>query len=393
MFPDSTAADSAAAAAAADSVGVPQRDVFDVVSEILHGERVEMQLEGGREQGLHWVILPSFSYNPVYGFAIGASASGAGKMGESEKTRISKLAFSGNWSTTGQIQALSQGDLYLKGGDVLLRIDARYLDTTRPTFNLGSVDLGAEEFPVDYRMVRCYATLNRRIQKEVYAGLGYHLDSFDDIVDQRARDGEITPYVTYSGGNPDGARSAGISVNLLADARSNPVNPRSGYYIGSTFRANLEGLGSESNWQEMWTELRVYPHLPKDSPHRLAFWIWTWFSFGEPPFLNLPSIGGDTYGRSGRGYLQGRIRSQNMAYIETEYRRELRADGLLGMVAFLNLTSASDPDTGTLGQLDAGGGAGVRLKFSKQSDTNLAVDLGWSRDRSVGVFIGTTEVF
>ncbi len=373
------------------STAVAQRDIFDVLSEILHGPRVEPRIESKDEQGLHWVILPTFSYNPVYEFAIGASASGAGRIGGSP--RISRISLSGNWATIGQIQALTQGDLYSRSGSYFLRVDARYLDTTRPTFALGPVEAGHEEFPVEYKLIRGYATLNRHVQNEVYAGLGVHLDSFTDIFDQRAADGESTPYVTYSGGNPTDARSAGISVNLLADARDNPVNPRAGYYIGSSFRANITELGSDTNWQEMWTELRVYPHVPRDSRNRLAFWIWTWFTFGEPPFLNLPSVGGDTYGRSGRGYLQGRIRARNVAYIETEYRRELRDDGLLGMVGFLNLTSASVGGTGVLGKMDPGGGAGLRIKFSKQSDTNLAIDLGWGEDDSFGVFIGTTEVF
>ena len=378
-----------------DSVAsVESRDVFDVISKLLHGERIEPALEGGDvSTGLAWVVLPSFSYNPVYGFAIGGSASGAGRIDGRPTSRISMLSLGANYSTTEQIQVQARGDLYLNQNEFLLKADCRYLDTSRPTFGLGPVTPGQEEYPMDYKLVRTYVTGLWSVGGPAYAGIGYHLDAFADIVDERAQNGELTPYVVYTGSPASSALSSGLSMNLLGDGRDNPVNPRQGFYISSSFRTYLKELGSDENWQEMLAEFRTYPRLPVSSRNRLCFWLQTWFTFGHAPYLNLPNIGGDTYGRSGRGYIQGRIRSADMIYAEAEYRLELMKDGLLGAVGFLNMTWTTLLGDEVFGKANDGGGVGLRMKFSKRSDTNLTIDAGWGEEDSFGCFIGTTEIF
>jgi hypothetical protein len=227
----------------------------------------------------------------------------------------------------------------------------------------------------------------------VYVGLGVHYDDYFDIFDERAALGEETPYTEYSGGNPTDMLAVGISFNVLADSRDNIANPTSGYYLSASFRDFLEGMGSDRNWQEFWTELRVYPHLPGNSPHILGFWAYSWFSFGNVPYLGLPAIGWDTQGRSGRGYLQGRIRGESQIYVESEYRRQLRRDGLLGLVLFGSLTVTTTPEERTFGRPDKAAGVGLRVKFNKRSNTNLAIDWGHGEGDSSGWFLALTEVF
>jgi hypothetical protein len=118
-------------------------------------------------------------------------------------------------------------------------------------------------------------------------------------------------------------------------------------------------------------EMRVYPHVPRQSRNVLAFWLYSWMSFGRAPYLNLPANGWDTYGRGARGYLQGRIRGTSQIYVESEYRWSLTRDGLLGMVAFLNATGTTDEESGTFGRTDWGGGVGLRIKLNKHANTNV----------------------
>jgi hypothetical protein len=155
----------------------------------------------------------------------------------------------------------------------------------------------------------------------------------------------------------------------------------------------MKTLASDDNWQELWIEMRLYPHVPKLGPHVLGFWLYSWLTFGPAPYLNLPSSGWDTYGRASRGYLQGRIRGANQLYFETEYRRRLTADGLLGGVVFVNGTVTTDPQTNIFSRADAGFGVGLRLKFNKHTNTNLTVDYGWGQSHSRGLFLGMSEVF
>ena len=319
-------------------------------------------------------------------------ATGAGQRGFAG-ARYSSLSVSGNVSTTGQVQAQVRGDLFSLSGEYLMKGDFRYLDTERSTWGLGPLSGLQQEYPMDFTLYRAYATFYRVASGPVFVGIGYHYDEFNEIVDQRAVQGDITPFTTYSGGALTQTVASGVSVNVLGDTRDNLVNPSSGYYLSMSFRNYLKNLGSDTNWQEMWVEMRVYPHVPKRSKNVLAFWLYTWFSFGPAPYLNLPSNGWDTYGRASRGYLQGRIRGANQVYLETEYRWALTRDGLWGAVAFVNLVGTTNPETQVFGKADVGAGLGLRVKFNKRANTNLTIDFGWGRDGSNGLFLGMSEVF
>ncbi|HEU4365321.1 MAG TPA: hypothetical protein VFT13_07630 [Candidatus Krumholzibacteria bacterium] len=377
-----------AIAVGAEADEVPQRDVFD----LLFKKDVEPEISATTRTGLSWAILPTFSYNPVYGVALGLMATGAGQRG-STRARYSSLSVSGNVSTTGQVQAQVRGDLFSVSGEYLMKGDFRYLDTERSTWGLGPLSEDQEEYPMDFTLYRAYATIYRVASGPVFVGLGYHYDEFNEIVDQRAEQGDITPFTTYSGGALVQTVASGVSINVLGDTRDNLVNTSQGYYLSMSFRNYLKNLGSDTNWQEMWVEMRVYPHVPKRSKNVLAFWLYTWFSFGPAPYLNLPSNGWDTYGRGGRGYLQGRIRGADQVYLETEYRWALTRDGLWGAVAFVNLISTTNPETQVFGKADVGAGVGLRIKFNKRANTNLTIDHGWGRDGSRGFFLGMSEAF
>jgi hypothetical protein len=391
-----TAADTSAVAdtSVADTTGtdVPQRDVFDLLNQYVLKRRIEPELSATTRTGLSWAILPTFSYNPVYGVALGLTATGAGQRG-STLARYSSLSLSGNVSTTGQVQAQARGDVFSNSGEFLTRIDFRYLDTKRSTWGLGPLNSNQQEYPMSFELLRGYATVYRVASGPVFVGLGYHYDQFRDIVDERAEAGEDTPFTDYSGDGVTLTTASGLSINILGDTRDNLVNPSSGYYLSMSLRNYAKAAGSDKNWQEWWAEMRVYPHVPKQSRNVLAFWLYTWFTFGPAPYLNLPSDGWDTYGRASRGYLQGRIRGANQIYLESEYRVALSNDGLWGAVVFANLIATTSPDTQTLGRADPGGGAGLRVKFNKHSATNLTIDYGFGRNRSSGLYLGLSEIF
>src|SRR4029079_14101345 len=131
-------------------------------------------------------------------------------------------------------------------------------------------------------------------------------------------------------------------------------------------RTYMKSLGSDVSHQMLWSDFRAYVHPFAAKRNTLAIWNYLWFTFGTPPYLDLPSIGWDTYGRSGRGYVQGHLRGVNMAYAETEYRLPISRNGLFGAVAFLNAVTASNPTTGqTIFDAFAPGyGIGLRINMN-----------------------------
>ncbi len=392
VAPDSVETADTLAAATEPADTVPQVDAMDLLNWYVLGKDRTLKSQVEFDAGLKWALLPTISYNPVYGAAFGVLLSGAGRRG-TRVSHYSNISVSANYSTQGQVQLQLRGDIFSPGEDYLLAADFRHLDTERSTWGLGPIEEQAGEYPMEFLLQRFYTTAFRRVNGPVYLGLGFHFDHFTNIVDVRAEAGEETPYTEYSGGLLTSTRAVGLSINLLADTRDNLVNAKSGYFLNWSFRDYLADLGSDNNWQELWVEARVYPHLPVKSNNVLAFWMYGWMTFGHAPYLNLPSNGWDTYGRGGRGYLAGRIRGAGQIYVESEYRWSLTRDGLWGAVVFVNGTSTTYEETGTFSRIDPGVGFGIRIKFNKRTSTNLAIDYAWGRGNSSGVFLGMSEVF
>jgi hemolysin activation/secretion protein len=116
---------------------------------------------------------------------------------------------------------------------------------------------------------------------------------------------------------------------------------------------------------------------------------------GVAPYLDLPATGMDTYGRSERGYPQGRFRGEKMLYGELEYRWTVTGNGLFGLVAFLNAQTLSNEESGEklLDSYAPGAGFGFRLMLNKRSQTNLCFDIGWGKEGSRAVYFAVQEAF
>jgi hypothetical protein len=81
-----------------------------------------------------------------------------------------------------------------------------------------------------------------------------------------------------------------------------------------------------------------------------------------------------------------------MLYGEAEQRFRLSANGLFGAVVFANVTSVSEFSSQQFKYWHPGAGFGLRLKFNKYSDANLALDLGFS-ENFWSAWINIGEVF
>ena len=116
---------------------------------------------------------------------------------------------------------------------------------------------------------------------------------------------------------------------------------------------------------------------------------------GVAPFLDLPATGTDKYGRSARGYAEGRFRGERLLYGEIEYRGTLLPNGLLGMVAFVNTTTLKNSQSGEhlFDGFATAAGAGLRLLLNKRSKTNLCVDVGFGKNGSRGLYLSVEEAF
>ena len=379
----------ARAQVAGDTAGVPQRDVMDILNRVLHGPPDSGVVDTPPKVVI--AILPSFSVNPAYGALFGVSGTMLTRLGPEETTNSSNASVSVNYTTKQQFNVLLRSNIYGAHNRLLLQGDWRYLDTSQPTYGLGPAQPESQKDDIEYKLIRIYQTVYRPAG-QVLVGIGYHLDSYFDILDKNAEKGVPSPIVDYNGGeNQTHNIASGASLDLVYDDRDSPIYATTGYYINASLKIYPTWLGSDSDWQSFQSELRSYHRIG----HRgvLAVWASNWFTFGKPPYLALPAIGWDTYARSGRGYPQGRVRGENQLYLEGEYRVSLSRDGFWGAAAFVNILATTDPATERFGPVDPGYGVGLRIKLNKRSTTNITVDYAWGVEGANGLFLGSGEAF
>lgn len=398
-----------------------------VVSISCHAQAQE-EKPGPQKGKIYFAPLPVIAVNPTFGVMYGIAASTSVFMGDPKTTRMSTSLGTFTYSTKKQLMFTFKTNVYLPQDNWILLGDWRYFDTSQPTYGLGtgpqSVKLagsgieyedGMFSEPIDdaqlmeFQYIRFHQTALKKVREFVYVGLGYHLDYHFEINDNLLNLDTIPPVITSHYGystnvdfDPEKYTLSGISLNALYDSRDNAATPYKGRYALMTFRINPTFLGSTQSSSSLWLEYRDYFNLSKEPQpsHMLAFWIYGNFqTSGNLPYLDLPALGWDQFGRSGRAYTQGRFRGESLMYSELEYRVHLLGiksnPDFLGAVAFINTTTARNKEANIdlFQYIDPGFGVGLRFMLNKTSRTNITLDYAWGHYGAQGLFLNVNETF
>ena len=341
---------------------------------------------------LHVSALPAAGYTLQTGFA-GVVSSNFGFFTGNGTENLSNVLTSITYSQYNQIIFPIQANIWTKNNKYNIITDWRYLVYPSMTYGLGgntSVDSG---YNIDYGYLRLHQAIMRHVAKNLYLGLGYDLDYFWNIREIDPPQGKATDFERY--GLTKTSTASGISAHFLYDSRRNAINPENGDYLSVVYRPSFTFLGSDNNWSSLVFDGRKYVPISVINHDVLAFWTYDWFTLGDghPPYLLLPSTGWDPYSNTGRGYIQGRYRSLNMLYLESEYRFGITPNGLLSGVVFANAESFTEPGSQRYEYIQPGYGLGIRISLNKFSRTNLCIDYGWGSHGSSGFFVNLGEVF
>jgi hypothetical protein len=375
---------------------------------------------------LYFIPGPSFGVNPVYGVMLGVGATASYYFGDPKTTRASNILFNFSVTTTGQLINTYRSFVYTKDDDWILIGDWRYLNAAEPTFGLGTGPSSAklvtsgQDFVYDdniyrgpdsasqlltFEQLRFYETVFKRIYPSTYLGLGYHLDVHADIHDNLLdlENDIVTSHYAYSklmGFDPTQAFTSGISLNALYDSRDSPIGTRSGLYGLVSFRVNAATLGSSKDSSTLALEYRQFFDLSPKASGRDVFAIWAYGNFttsGALPYLDLPATSYDQFGKSGRGYVQGRFRGEHFVYTELEYRRKLFDLGPIPVrgVVFLNFQTAGVSQDGVklFEYIEPAGGGGLRFTLQKPTRLSIAIDYGVGNYDSSAFYIRMNDTF
>lgn len=375
-----------------DTVG--KTDVIDVFKYAFHITPGKVNSQEGKQ--VYFSFLPGGSAVPGGGRALITSTTASFYTGDRANTNISSVTFTPYFNFRGRFGLPLRSDLWLSNNNWYLQGDTRFLVYPQYTWGLGGNPAENHKIMVDYQYIRVYQSLLRRITNYFFAGIGYNLDYHAEIEPKAGgQNVDLKKFSGYEfGTGSESTLSSGVSINLLYDTRNNSLNPLPGCYSNLVYRYNSPMLGSGRRWQSLYADVRKYiPFTHTNQQNMLAVWGYYWTTLDKGvPYLDLPSIGWDFYNRSGRGIQQNRYRGENLAYLEAEYRRDITRDGLLGFVLFANATSVGQENSRHLKYVHPAGGGGLRLKFNKGSNTNIALDYGFSKNNT-SLILGLGEAF
>ncbi|HVV54203.1 MAG TPA: BamA/TamA family outer membrane protein [Mucilaginibacter sp.] len=369
-----------------------KKDVIDIAKSILHISPKPVEPEKGKS--VYFSVLPLSMSVPGGGTALFTATTAGFYMGDRQTTYLSTVTFTPYFSFHHRYGLPLRSNLWLKDNNWLIQGDTRFLVYPQYTWGLGGGQPEFNKFIVNYEYIRFYQSALKRITSYLFAGVGYNMDYYLDIETNNPNTLQKFTGYPYGTSSDQNSFSSGLTLNLLYDTRNNDFNPLPGAYTNVVYRVNMRGLGSDANWQSLYIDMRKYISLTDTRQHNvLALWAYYWTTFGTgTPYLNLPSIGWDPYQRSGRGIEQNRYRGKSLVYFETEYRRDILANGLLGFVVFANVNSVTEPGNNRFVYWHPAAGTGLRIKFNKKSGTNITIDYGISKGYS-DVVLGLGEAF
>lgn len=358
-----------------------------------------------------FLVIPIIGSSPATGFLYGAVTQYTFKSKHPED-KYSSFNLGATYTTNKQLLVNVKNTLLLNHNKIYLNGDWRYYIFSQNNYGLGSdilspagndnnFSLNALAQPMDYDYLKFHQTVSLRIKGDFYIGGGVHLDGYTNISDKLLDlpNDVLTEHYKYSqqyGFSTNEYYINGVSLNFVFDSRDNQVNANNGWYGNINYRVNPAFGENQASSSVLFTEFKYYiPLSKKNVQHVLAFWTYGQFlTHGDLPYLNLPAIGWDKTSRSGRGYVQGLIRGQDLAYLETEYRFPISCNQLISGTVFANFTTASDLDRQVkiFDAVQPAIGVGLRILIDKSTRTNLILNQAWGR-RSNAFYLNAGETF
>ncbi|NOT76510.1 MAG: BamA/TamA family outer membrane protein [Cyclobacteriaceae bacterium] len=363
----------------------PQKDLIEILVKAL---KINIKPKPPDRKRISFSIIPVSSTTSGGDQILVSSINAAFTFGHIDSTNISSVYFLPYTDLVENFGFGTKINLWTSKNNWNIPVEFRISSLTQYSYGLGSSTEKKDQFRLKYNNVRFYGTANRRIKGYLYAGLGINYDRYYKVSDS----GDSTAFDRHGSGTDETSFSTGITINALYDDRKNSINPDHGHYINFIYRVNPPYLANQSRWSTAYLDYREYKSLSDTKRKIIAIWAFYWGSFGDVPYFNLPGTQLEFGQRSGRGFSQSRFRGKHMLYLEAEYRFDISKNGLLGAVLFANVQSLSEADNEQFSQVNPAGGFGARVKFNKQSNTNLTLDFGFGNE-SFTFTIGLGEFF
>jgi Omp85 superfamily domain len=371
------------------SVDTTQVDLVDVV---LGRKKFQETNKYRSNKKIHFSFFPAPVSTPGGGKAVITSINAAFFLGDPANTNLSNIYLIPFTDFSARYGFYIRPNLWLTNNSWNFIGDYRIAHFPQFTWGLGGDSPEFARSLIDTDFIRVYQNALKSIGHNWFAGFGYALDYHYNIEETDILlESNLDRYYVQTS---DPSVSSGVTMNIAYDGRVNAINPPRGSYFIATWRLNTKSLGSDSDYQTLFIDGRKYVPFSSNRVNMLALrsYYWTMLT-GDAPYLHLPATNwAPASGIASRGFQGGRYRSNAMLYGEAEHRYQLTANGLLGLVTFMNVSSASEFETQHFKTWKVGAGFGLRGKLNKYSNANVAIDFGFS-ENYWSVWVNVGEMF
>jgi outer membrane protein assembly factor BamA len=318
-------------------------------------------------------LLPLLYYTPDTRWAYGAAGVYYFKVQpkyEYEKlTRISYIQFLADYTQNKQLDMWSIWNIFSRNENYLFKGELRFRDFPDRFYGIGNNTPSSAEEKYAYNLISIKNLAMKRIRPSLFVGLDYHFEyeyKFRYTEGGALEDGSVTGY--------RGGIGSAIGFVGVHDSRDNAINARSGKLMEVSTYLYTPALGSTFSF---FSANGIYQHYwSVRKKQSLALQAKVRLSYGEVPFLDMSTVGGDDLLR---GYPKNRFRDKHFAGTQLEYR--FPVFWRFGMVAFAGLGDVfTSPNDIRMSTLKYSVGSGARFIVNTAERLNLRFDYAVGRE-------------
>lgn len=338
-----------------------------------------------RQEKTGLMFAPILFFTPDTRWSIGAAGLSAFRLKEKTdsiaNTRMSYLKFLGIYTLNKQFDSEMSWNIFTPEEKFLIKGEVRFRSFPDRFYGIGNQTLVANEELYSYNLLRFNTLFMRKIGRNFFAGLDYEFEKEYNFKYTEEGDLESGNIHGYNGG-------VGSAIGLVAlhDNRDNILNAYSGWYAELSSYYFAPWLGSTFNFLKINGNLKKFIELrPR---HVLAFQAKTRMTFGETPFLDMATLGGDDILR---GYASNRFRDHHFFATQVEYRFPLF--WRFGMVAFAGGGDVfSRPQDLSWRNMKYAAGIGFRFLVNTAERINGRIDFSYGAE-GFNFYFGVSEAF
>jgi len=331
------------------------------------------------------MFAPILFYTPDTRWSIGAAGLSAFRLKQKSdsiaNTRMSYFKFLGIYTTNKQFDSEMSWNIFTPKERYLVKGEVRFRRFPDRFYGVGNQTSVFNQEQYSYNLFRFNTLIMRKFGKNFFSGLDYEFEKEYNF--QYMQDGVLESGNVYGF---EGGIGSALGFVMLHDNRDNILNAYSGWYGELSSYYFAPWLASTFNFFKVNGNFKNFFEIrPR---HIIAFQVKTRMTFGQTPFLDMATLGGDDILR---GYASNRFRDNHFFATQLEYRFPLF--WRFGMVAF---AGGGDvfyrPQDLAWRSMKYAAGIGFRFLVNTSERINGRIDFSYGAE-GFNFYFGVSEAF